>query len=165
MSDGDASTDLFQPDGRVRMELFEISAAGMLRAALESAQLTRWDSLRSPHLFMGLLSKPDPAVRRWAAKAGLNIHRLLSDFEELFREPAGHGEHTLALHREFISDNLIRVLREAVERADENEHPRITSIDLLICLLTTESSIVAECLSQAGLSAEDLARWAVEVEK
>src|SRR5262249_54987646 len=44
--------DVFQPGGRLRLELLTQSALDALKESLRLARETRWDSLRSPHVFM-----------------------------------------------------------------------------------------------------------------
>src|SRR4051794_34690020 len=55
--------DIFLPGGRLRPDLLAGPTAAALDAAQRCAHETRWESLRSPHIFMGLLAKPDFAVR------------------------------------------------------------------------------------------------------
>ena len=62
--DGPAD-DIFDPGGRLRLDLLTEPAAAALREALRLARETRWDSVRSPHVFMGLLAVPDPSLRNW----------------------------------------------------------------------------------------------------
>src|SRR5947199_9122057 len=109
--------DVFQPGGRLRSDLFSITAETALRESLRLARETRWDSLRSPHVFMGLLAVPDASVTNWGERLQADLPKLLSQFQELFHQEEGDEEAVLALNREFLSDNVIRLLREAYNRA------------------------------------------------
>ncbi len=58
----DSVDDVFLPGGRLRQELLTDAAFEALKESLRLAKETRWDSVRSPHVFMGLLSAPDASV-------------------------------------------------------------------------------------------------------
>src|SRR3954452_14071480 len=156
--------DVFQPGGRLRLELLTQSAIDALKESLRLARETRWDSLRSPHVFMGLLARPDPCVRLWGDRLGADLARLLGQFQELFQLEEGEEEAVLALNREFLSDNVIRLLRESLVRAREHERSQITPMDLLISLLTASNSIVADCFERIGVTAAKLTEQAVIAE-
>ena len=157
--------DVFQPGGRLRLELLTQSAIDALKESLRLARETRWDSLRSPHVFMGLLARPDPCVSLWGKRLGADLDRLLGQFQELFHQEEGEEEAVLALNREFLSDNVIRLLRESHNRATDHSRPRITPMDLLISLLTASNSIVAECFERIGVTAAKLTELAVMAEQ
>jgi ATP-dependent Clp protease ATP-binding subunit ClpA len=140
------------------------SACQALREAARFARETRWDSVRSPHVFMGLLAVPDKGVCNWGERLGADLERLLQQFQELFYQEEGEPEAYLNLTREFFSDNVIRLLREGYQRAREHQRCRITSMDLLISLLTTPHSIVAECFERVGVTAAKLTELAVMAE-
>jgi ATP-dependent Clp protease ATP-binding subunit ClpA len=157
--------DIFAPGGNLRLDLLEESAAGAVRESIRLARETRWDSLRSPHIFMGLLAGGEPHVTTWAERLGTNLPKLLSQFQELFHQEQGDPEPVLALNREFLSDNVILLLREAYTRALERQRTRITAMDLLIALLTVPKSIVAECFENIGFTAAKLTELAVLAEQ
>jgi ATP-dependent Clp protease ATP-binding subunit ClpA len=156
--------DVFHPAGRLRLELFSATAIAALREAIRRAKATRWDNLRSPHVFMGLLAEPDAGVRNWGERLRADLPKLLEQFQELFHQDEGEVDSLLLLNREFFSDNVIRLLREAYNRARDNQRPHITPMDLLICLLTSTHSIVAECFERIGFTAAKLTELAVIAE-
>lgn len=160
-----ASEDIFQPGGHLRNERISESANKVLCEALKLARATRWDSVRSPHIFMGLLAVPDPGVCAWGERLGADLNRLLSQFQELFHQEEGECEAFLVLNREFLSDNVIRLLREAYARARDNDRGSVTPMDLLISLLTASNSIVAECFERIGVTAAKLTELAVLAER
>jgi ATP-dependent Clp protease ATP-binding subunit ClpA len=147
------------------MELLSPQAAAALGEATRLARETRWDSLRSPHVFMGLLAHPDGCVRDWGARLRADLPKLLDQFQELFHQDDGEAQSVLLLHREFLSDNVIRLLREAYGRSLENGRARVTPMDLLISLLSAHNSIVAECFERIGISASTLTKLAVMAEQ
>lgn len=157
--------DVFQPGGRLRLDLLEPAAAEAVSESLRLARETRWDSVRSPHVFMGILAVPDHCVRRWGERLGADLPKLLSQFQELFHQDEGDDEAVLALNREFFSDNVLRLLREAHQRALDHQRPQISTMDLLISLLTAPNSIVADCFERIGLTAAKLTELAVMAEQ
>jgi len=156
--------DVFLPAGPLRMERFDETALAALHEAVRLAGETRWDNIRSPHVFMGLLAVPDSRVRNWGERLQADLADLLGQFQELFHQDEGDPEPLLLLNREFLSDNVIRLLRDAHQRARDHHRRHVTSMDLLICLLTSNHSIVAECLERCGITAAKLTELAVIAE-
>ena len=156
--------DIFKPDGQLRLELLTESALVAIRESLRQARETHWDSVRSPHVFMGLLAVPDAGVRNWGERLGADIANILSQFQELFRQEKGECDAVLVLHREFLSDNVIRPIREAHQRALDHHRTVVTPMDLLISMFTTPHSIVAECFEKIGVTAAKLTELAVMAE-
>src|SRR6516225_4707257 len=109
------SAEIFKPDGGLRFDILNDDAAQVLREAIRLARATGWDRLRSPHLFMGLLAVPDASVREWGRRLGTDPSNLLEQFQELFHR-ANDDDAAVLLNREFLSDNVIRLLREAYQR-------------------------------------------------
>jgi ATP-dependent Clp protease ATP-binding subunit ClpA len=156
--------DIFLPGGRLRAELLTDGATAAMKEALRLARETRWDSVRSPHVFMGLLAVPDPSVLNWGERLQADLSKLLGQFQELFHQDEGDEEALLIMNREFLSDNVIRLLRDAFTRAQDHRRRQITPMDLLISLLTTPNSIVAECFERIGVTAAKLTELAVIAE-
>ncbi len=157
--------DVFLPGGRLRLECLTDPAIKALHEAVRLARETRWDSLRSPHVFMGLLAVPDASVSNWGERLQADLGKLLDQFQELFHQDEGEEEPILILNREFLSDNVIRLLREAHNRAVDHRRTKITPMDLLISLLTASNSIVAECFERIGVTAARLTELAVLAER
>jgi len=157
--------DVFLPGGKIRPGMLTPSAAKALEEAIRLTRETRWDCVRSPHIFMGLLADPDPAVCAWGQLLGADLSKLLGNFQELFHQETGDSDAFLTLHREFMSDNAIRLLREAQVRAADHRRKCITPMDLLITLLTASNSIVADCFERAGVTAAKLTEQAVIAER
>jgi ATP-dependent Clp protease ATP-binding subunit ClpA len=156
--------DIFLPGGQICLDCVTESAVQVLRESLRLARETHWDSVRSPHVFMGLLAVPDHGVRGWGNRLGADLNRLLSQFQELFHQEDGCCEALLMLNREFLSDNVIRLMREAYARARDNGRCSVSPMDLLISLLTASNSIVAECFERIGVTAAKLTELAVMAE-
>ncbi len=156
--------DIFLPGGRLRLDCFADEAIRALRESLRLARETRWDSVRSPHVFMGLLAVPDASVRNWGERLQADLSTLLDNFQELFHQEEGEEEAILILNREFLSDNVIRLLRDGYNRAVDHHRGKITPMDLLISLLTAPNSIVADCFARIGVTAAKLTELAVMAE-
>jgi hypothetical protein len=161
----DSPEDVFYPSGKLRLDVIDESAGGALQESVRLAHDTRWDSIRSPHIFMGLLAAPAPGVDNWGKRLGADLPKLLEQFRELFRQDEGDANAVLLLTREFLSDNVIRLLRDALNRAVEHQRKRITAMDLLISILTAPNSIVAECFERIGVTAAKLTELAVMAEQ
>jgi ATP-dependent Clp protease ATP-binding subunit ClpA len=157
--------DVFLPGGQLCMDCITESAHKVLRESLKLAHDTRWDRVRSPHVFMGLLAVPDPAICKWGERLGADLNRLLGQFQELFHQDDGECDALLLLNREFLSDNAIRLLRDAYGRARDHNRKKVTPMDLLISLLTASNSIVAECFERIGVTAAKLTELAVLAEQ
>ena len=160
----DSADDIFLPGGRLRQEMLTPYAMEALKEAIRLAQETRWDSVRSPHVFMGILARPDASVRLWGERLQADLPRLLGQFQELFHQDEGEDEPFLTLNREFLSDNVIRLMRDARQRACEHCRRQVTPMDMLICLLTASNSIVADCFQRIGVTAAKLTEQAVIAE-
>jgi ATP-dependent Clp protease ATP-binding subunit ClpA len=155
--------DIFFADGNLRLDLLDKPATDVLHESMRLARETHWDRLRSPHVFMGLLAVPDDHVRHWGKRLGTDLTKLLEQFQELFQQ-ADIEDAAVVLNREFLSDNVIRLLRDAHRRALDNHRQRITSMDLLISILTSPQSFVAQCFEHVGITAARLTEWAVMAE-
>ena len=152
--------DIFLMNGRLRPDITDDATAIALRDSLMHAQQTNWESIRTPHLFMGVLSIPDPRVRSWSARLGADLTKLLDQFRELFFQDAKPVP-PLQLNREFLSDNAIRLLRDSWQRAKDFGRDYMTQTDLLVTFFSAENSIVAECFERIGVEASHLAELAV----
>ena len=156
--------DIFLISGRLRPDVVDEPTAQALREALCFTRATNWDSVRTPHLFMGLLAAPDPGVEAWSTRLGADINKLLDQFRDLFYQEA-EPVPPLLLNREFFSDNVLRLLRDAYARARDYGRGCISQMDLLITIFSTPNSIVAECFERIGVSASHLTETAVAAEK
>ena len=162
-----AREDIFLPGGTNMHGIRHRAGSQVVCKKRSSLRVqTRWDSVRSPHIFMGLLAVPDPGVRTWGERLGADLGRLLGQFQELFHQDEGESESVLILNREFLSDNAIRTLRTAYARACDHQRKTVTPMDLLISLLTAESpNVVAHCFESIGVTAAKLTELAVLAEQ
>jgi ATP-dependent Clp protease ATP-binding subunit ClpA len=156
--------DIFAPTGELRAEVLAPATLSALKESIRWAMHTCWDSLRTPHLFMGLISQPDALVQSWGDKVGADLPALLTQFAEIF-----HQDHLtpfrLRLHREFLSDNVIELLRRAWQRCLSVSRCHIRPVDLLVITFQHPDNIVANCFQEIGFSAKDMAQFALEIER
>lgn len=157
--------ELFANNGWLRPEAVESSAFKALQNGVSWATDTRWDSVRTPHLFMGLLSVADRRVREWCRMVGSDPESLLLQFAALFTQPPETPSPIVRLHREFLSENTLRVLRAAHGRARDAHRDRIRNSDLLVALFAVDRGIVADCFAEVGYPAERLEALAVTAEE
>lgn len=132
-------------------------------AALEEATLlayrSYWQDLRSPHIFLGLLTcfGSPLAVRLEQSKivppaslanAFLAALSNQSRLDAMLRKPK--------LHREFLSENALSILRQAAELARQRQARQISEDDLLRAVLEDVNGITVTMLKQVGLEPEQL---------
>lgn len=157
-------SSLFLSDGSLRPDLVGDGVPAVLHGAVHEAQETNWDTVRTPHIFMGLLAVPDAAICDWGRGLGADLPNLLHQFRELFHQDES-GRHSItSFNRPFVSEQVIFLLGEALNRAAARGRTRLLPVDLLVALFTTKT-IVAECFEKIGVSAAravDLANLAEE---
>lgn len=156
--------DIFLANGQLRPDVLDGPMAEALEEALNITQTTHWDSVRTPHLFMGMLATPDLGLDTWVQRLGASRSKLLDQFRDLFHQDA-EPVPPMRLNREFLSDNVLRLLRDAYERARDTGRDYITQLDLLITTFSTPNSIVAECFERVGVTAAHLTDLAMQAER
>ena len=165
---GDAADDrggeIFCGSGHLDPAVCDPGTYAALQGSVGFAVATNWDSLRTPHLFMGVLAAPDVGVAVWAARLNADLGKLLAQFRDLFYQDGGPAQ-AMLLHREFLSDNALRVLRDAAARAADLGRGRFTQMDLLVTLFTMPCSIVADCFERIGVPADRLTQLALDAEQ
>ena len=159
-----AETDIFAANGWLRPEALEPPAMKAMQRAVCWAADTRWDSVRTPHVFMGVLSVGDRHVREWCRMIGTDPDSLLLQFATLFTRGPEFKTPIVRLNREFLSENALRCLRAAANRARRVQRD-IRLIDLLIALFSSMSGIVAGCFADVGYPPDRLAAMAVAAEE
>ena len=146
---------LFMPNGYVTPELFTADAYAGLELTLKAAAETRWDTVRTPHIFMGLAARGDGLADVLFGKTRHSVKDIYRAFSRAFMQRPG-AEGPLQLHREFFSDNVIRLLHRARARTAEHQETQISEKQLMMAILEDVDGIVVYTLSQIGLDAERL---------
>jgi ATP-dependent Clp protease ATP-binding subunit ClpA len=157
-------SDIFCGSGHLDPAACDPATYAALQESVGFAQSTNWDSLRTPHLFMGILNSPDVGVAIWAARLNADLGKLLAQFRDLFFQDGGPAP-VMLMHREFLSDNALRVLRDASARAADLGRSAFTQMDLLVTLFTMPCSIVADCFERIGVPADRLTQLALDAEQ
>jgi ATP-dependent Clp protease ATP-binding subunit ClpA len=160
----DRAEDVFYAHGGLRTEVCDAATLDAITESLAFAQQMNWDSVRTPHLFMGLLARPDNAVQSWVFRMSESSVRLCQQFRDLFYQDLPPSPPLLA-HREFFSDNTIRVLRDAWIRAQDHGRSRFNMMDLLVSVLSLQPSIVADCFERFGYDAGMVTGLALQAEQ
>lgn len=153
---------LFTSEGRLRQECFSRPALRAVRAAMDAASRTGWPSIRTPHLFIGLLEEADEAIVHWLARNQLDGAQLRQTFLELFDQSHSSTGPRLGWQRSCFSNHLLEILDQAHQRAFQRGASAITSADLLASVLTCAPSVVVECLRREGY---DVARLVSSAQK
>jgi hypothetical protein len=143
--------DVFLPNGYLDRALVTPGALASLDEAVAAARATRWEMVRTPHLFVGIVAVPDRTVSLWARQAGLDLIELDWKFRQLMRLP-GTIPTAPRLHREFLSKPAITALRTANTRREEHDRAQITPADLLWAVLAQDGCVTGR-LSHGGLPA------------
>ena len=156
--------DVFENNGKLYLPLFSPDALVVLSESVRHAVATRSDNIRTPHLFMGLLSFPDSGVIAWGQSLKADLNELSVQFQELFHQDKTPEHAKLFLHREFLSDQVIELIRDAKDRSSIHSRKTVTPMDLLISLLTDSDSVVIDCFQRIGITAAKLTEYAVLAE-
>lgn len=143
--------DIFLLGGPLDEKRFDLNCRMMLHASVRAANQTRWETLRSPHLFMGMMAEPDEMIAKWCDSLETNPNKLLAQFGRLFLQSTD-DMFRVRLHREFCSTNTLEILRAAARRAHQLSVPMITSRELFWSLLEDEGCVAA-CFRESGYSA------------
>ena len=147
--------NLFLTDGGLRPELLGEGVPAVLQEAVRQADETNWDTVRTPHIFMGLLAVPDAAVCDWGKHLQADLPELLHQFRELFRQGEGARRSITGFNRPFVSEQVILLLVEALGRAASRGRASLVPMDLLVAVFTT-NAIVTECFERIGFTAARL---------
>jgi len=146
--------DIFLPGGPLDERRFSPAAWAMLQCASQDATETRWETLRSPHVFMGVMAAPDETVARWCEALDSTPEAIRRQFVRLFTE-TGAAHTRVRLHREFCSTNTIKLFRAAARQAAEIGHLIVRPLDVLRALLS-DDGCVAACFRESGYTASGL---------
>jgi len=138
--------ELFLPAGGLATARFTPDGLRLLDAAVEAAVRTNWEEIRSPHLFIGLLLDEKGPVPARLQQMGVPPLELL---DALFRgvgQPPRARIRRPQLHREFISDNALKVLRAACAAAARAGRPQVDAQDVLTASLSDPGGYIPDTL-------------------
>lgn len=164
IAQGGIMDDVFEKNGKLSLGLFSSNAQAVLEESIKLGVATHSDHIRTSHLFMGLIAFPDPGIVDWGQSLKADLKQLLMQFQELFHQEKAPEHPKLFLHREFLSDQVIALIREAKDRCLTHARKSIHPMDLLITLLNDSESVVVDCFQRIGITAAKLTEYAVLAE-
>lgn len=146
--------ELISLNGDLNRDAFGPGCLAALEEAALLAYRSYWSDLRSPHLFLGLLTHfGSPLAERLKERKLVDPEQLAnlmlaafsnkSRIEAMQRKPR--------LHREFLSENALKVLRTAANLAHAQGASQISEEDLLSAILRDEHGITTVLLRSVGL--------------
>ena len=157
--------DVFLPSGGLRLDGVDDSANGVLKETLKLARETHWDSVRSPHVFMGLLAAPDAGVHDWGERLGADLPKLLGPVPRAVPpgrrrrpRPADPEPRVPLRQRHPPPPRRLRPRRRPSAR------PRSRRWTCSSACSPRRNSIVAECFERIGVTAAKLTELAVIAE-
>lgn len=156
--------DVFEMNGNLCGQIFAPTAWQAMQGAVAEALETRIPQLRAPHLFMGLISQDDPVILKWGLILRADLKKLHTQFQELFYNSEEQDKILVRLHREFLSDQVIAMLRSANRRCRGHSRTHISSIDILTSVISEPDSVVADCFERIGIRPETLHDYALIAE-
>lgn len=140
--------EVLLPDGRLNSDLFEAGCLAAVLISAEMAQRTYWDEIRSPHLFLGVLARPDGILAVALKGKGHDPQSLTDVLYQLVGKPPRSVRSKPLVHREFVSDNALGVLQRAKGIARSAGRSRIGERDLLQAIIADESNYITQVLRQ-----------------
>ena len=164
MTPNNDADSLFLTDGSLRPELLGEGVPAALQEAVRQAVETNWDSVRTPHVFMGLLAVPDAGVRNWVEHLQADSPELLRQLQELFCQERTSQNPIPGFRRPFLSEQVVQLLAAAHARATLRGRKSLAPLDLLVAFFTTRT-IVSEVFERIGICAGHLVDLAALAEQ
>ena len=162
------NSDVVLPDGNLDRRLFDESCLKALDAATVLAWKTNWPDIRSPHLFLGILTREQSQLAdHLRVRTRLSPTSLANLLVQGLNGPINISRPVPKLHQKLLSENALEVLRSSQRRAVQRDAAGITECDLLEAILADESNIITRTLIQAEIEPRsllwDLSHWTTSV--
>lgn len=152
-----SNQNLFDRTGALELDLFETDLQDALRETALRTFQTNWSDIRSPHLFLGIALRANSRLERHCEQSkyveGAKLFQLI--LQSLSQTPK-ISLRIPKLHREFLSQNALGVLRKAQQLSLNHNRKAVTERDVLEVILSDESNIVTLILKQLELVPEKL---------
>lgn len=156
---------LFDGIGPLSQGAFDPEAWQALVYSLGYASQGQSGFVHPQHLFLGILLQGGRKVHRWLELLQTDRDHFLAMWEELFGSfPSEVPPELPHLHREFLTDGLIKLLTESLRRTARKRMPLIDIPCLLVCLLSLGNGLIAECFERAGVALDWIVLQAERVE-
>ncbi len=144
--------DLMLPSGDLHLTLFDADARLALNEAALIAYRTYWPDLRSPHVFLGILSRRNSRLAQHLNSLQLFPPNVLSSsLQAGLTQPVNASLRQPKLHREFLSENALLTLRTASGLAKQADRQTISERDILAAILQNDANIITSTLRNAQI--------------
>ncbi len=161
-------SDVVLPDGSLDRRVFEDSCMTALDAAAVLAWKTNWPDIRSPHLFLGILTREQSQLAgHLRARTRLCPTSLANLLVQGLNGPINISRPVPKLHQNLLSENALDLLRSSLRLAVQRGASIITESDLLETILADETNVITRTLIQAKIEPSsllwDLSHWTTTV--
>jgi len=137
---------LFHEDGKLNRDLFEPHCYESLKISGKLAMKMNWDSIRTPHLFLGILNREGSDLQKCIRAMNLD-YDLQDIFLQAFWQTRLKKSKLPALLNDTISGNLKNVIRRGYSLAHFANREIISECDLLEAMLFDSGNIVYKYLA------------------
>lgn len=156
---------LFEGNGLLRPSSFDAESWQALVYSLGYATHASNGFVQPHHLFLGILHQGGSQLNRWLGLLKTDRDHFLVLWEELFGSfPQSPPVNLPRLQREFLGDEMIRLLKECLHRSYRKKLKAIHIPGLLVCMLSQVEGLITECFERAGVSLDWLVLQAERVE-
>jgi hypothetical protein len=143
--------DIFNNNGMLKFDLFEGECIECLQNAVKIATKMRWDCIRTPHLFMGILDHKGSQLQKRVYALGLPFD-LKQTFFRQFQQPPSNLLKVLTLQKDLISENLRKIINNAQKHAEFENRTKIIEGDLLEAMLSDKDNIVRIMIERLNMN-------------
>jgi ATP-dependent Clp protease ATP-binding subunit ClpA len=145
---------IFNDDGNLCPESFDQDIIKALEQAVKEAGNLNWADIRSPHLALGILARDNSPVVAYALETGQSLKKLIARMRSDLQKDIPVNER-LRLERRFFSENGIKYLMIAAEKAEMEGSSRVEEKHLWRAILEDVTGIfyliLARQISPAAL--------------
>ncbi|MEZ6139274.1 MAG: hypothetical protein R3B84_01770 [Zavarzinella sp.] len=141
--------DIFLPNGYCNPDCFSAATWQVLQKAVHAAETHQWEMVRTCHLLMALLQSKDHLATKLLQDNGLQAADVLYRLDQQF--PPKDSRVTcerIHLHREYLSQQVLDLLRAARFRQMDMGRTKVSTGDLWWCLLERPGYVTAVLSTQ-----------------
>jgi hypothetical protein len=147
---------LFGDDGKLVEQSFTSEALSAIQEGQRAALEDRWKELRSPHIFMGMLTRQGSSVAERLRERRKDAKVLALIISKFTCRPQNEKGELPELSRDKISDSAKRVLEDAKSEAIESGESKITEDMMLRAIVLSSSNFVAMALKKIRIDSSEL---------
>jgi hypothetical protein len=131
---------IFTGDGNLCAEVVGQGIIKALEQAVKESGDLNWSDIRSPHLALGVLARDDSTVAAYVLETGQSIKKLIARMRSDFQNDIPVNERP-RLERHFFSENAIKYLMVAAEKAEMDGSSRVEEKHLWRAILEDVTGI------------------------